>query len=131
MLKWFRGRSLDDILNETKTVKVHGAKFTIRKVNVLNYLDGSKVLRQAFDTYQSGKTNLDDVSEKKVKEHFAHVLVAGLVDPALSFKEEQGKILVDKLFTDWDLVGQLYEEIMNLTYGKKKAKLNTLAERNL
>jgi len=48
--------------------------------------------------------------------------MAGIVYPALCRKEEDGKILVDNLLTDWDLAGELYGEIMSYTYGKKNYK---------
>lgn len=125
MFNWLRSRKLEDVLNETRKVRVHGILFTIRKVNIMNYLDGSKVLQQVYDTYQSSKEAIPPASEKKIKEHFSHVLVAGVVDPKLSFKQEDGSTFVDNLFTDWDLATELYNEIMNFTYGKKKGLSST------
>lgn len=122
MFEWFRSRKLNDVLNETKKVKVHGIIFKIRKINILNYLDGSKVLQQAYDVYQTAKSSDSLISEKKIREHFAQVLVAGTVEPKLSFKEEEGFIFVENLFTDWDLATSLYNEIIAFTYGKKKVK---------
>lgn len=122
MFGWFRSKKLNDVLNETKKIKVHGIIFTIRKVNILNYLDGSKVLQQVYATYQTGGDPIQNNSEKKIKEHFSHVLVAGVVDPKLSFKDEPGTTLVDNLFTDWDLATELYNAIIENTYGKKKVK---------
>lgn len=128
MFKWFR-KDLRSVLNKTKTVKVHGVIFTIRKINILNYLDGSKVLQQVFDTYKvGGPETIPPVSEKKLKEYFSQILVAGVVSPKISFKEnDPDSIFVENLFTDWSLINDLYEQIMLYTYdGKKKVTSNTL-----
>lgn len=125
MLNWFKSKSLEDHLNQTKKVKVHGIKFTIRKMTVEHYLDGSKVMRSIYDTYTIGNKdiNLDDPSlVKRVKDHWKDVFSASVVVPKIKRKQEdEGDILVDNLFTDWDLASELYSQIMLFTYGKKKA----------
>ena len=122
MLNWFFDKKLETVLEATKTVKIKGVKFRIKKINALNYLDGSKSMLQVFETYRVGKGAQDELTDKKVKEHFSHVLYAGVVSPKLSLKEEPDKILIERLFVDWDMVTKLYEEIMFFTYGKKKVK---------
>lgn len=125
MLNWF-SKDLNTHLNETKKVKVKGVVFKIKKINTINYMEGAKVLKQSYDTYKINKSeDLNPVNDKKVVEHFSHVLVSGVVSPKLSYKENDDGVFVDKLFVDWDLVVGLYNEIMEFTYGKKKMKLNT------
>lgn len=125
MLSWFRSKSLVDYLNETKKVRIKGVNFRIKRIDVSNHLDGSKVLLQSYDIYKSGADKEQAPNQKKIKEHFAQVLVAGIVSPKISFKKEEGGVCVDDLFIDWEMVYKLYESIMFFTYGKKKVKLNT------
>lgn len=126
MLRFLRftfSNDLDSHLNETKKVKIAGVKFVIKKLNTLNYLDGSKSLRQVYDLYKTkGQESADPASEKKLAEHFSHVLVNCVVSPKLSLKDDGSGYLVDKMFSDWDMVVNLYNEIMVFTYGKKKMK---------
>jgi len=126
MLKeWYRRtfvRDLDSALSQTRTIRVKGVRFTIKKIDVTNFLDGSNVLRQSYDVYKTGNETQVKESEKKVRKYFSEVLVAGIVSPRLSFKEEEGHYLVDKLFSDWEMVEKLHEEITALTYGKKKVQ---------
>lgn len=130
MLNWLFGKDLNKHLSETRRVRVKGIKFEIRKLNALNYIDGSKSLRQAYDTYKTKGANAMPVQDdKKIAEHFSHVLVGGVVSPKLSYNDDDSGIHVDKLFTDWDMVVGLYTEIMTFTYGKKKVKqLHSLAK---
>ena len=117
MLNWFR-KDLSSVLNETKTLKIKGIKFIIKKINVLDHLDGSKVMLQSFDLYRN-KTAGPDVPTKKIQEHYSEVLCAGLVHPRVYLKEGEG-IKVDELFNDFELANKLYEEIYLLSYGGKK-----------
>ena len=124
MLNWLFGKKLESHLGQTKKVKVNGVKFVIKKLNALNYLDGSKVLKATYDTY---KTKGNDVSglvnDKKLVEHFSHAICSGVISPKITLEKEETGIHVDELFVDWDLVVELYNEIMTFTYGKKKLKL--------
>lgn len=125
MFNLFGSKKLDSVLDATRKVKISGVVFTIKKINVLNYLEGSKIIQQSYDLYKSGKIDqLNEISEKKIKEFFSQFLVAGVVNPKLSFKDDGNGIFVEKLFVDWDMCMQLYSEIMLFTYGKKKTKLN-------
>ncbi|MEK6772361.1 MAG: hypothetical protein AABY64_00350 [Bdellovibrionota bacterium] len=131
MLSWLFGKKIEDILDQTKVIKVKGVKFTIKKINVLDHLNGSKVMTQFYDTYKSGNSvKPDDVSEKKIREHFSQVLISGIVKPKISLKEGGEGVFVEKLFYDWDLVNEIYSEIMTLTYGKKKINQLLLAKQN-
>jgi hypothetical protein len=126
MLSWLFGKSLQSYLNETKTIRISKIKFKIKKINTLNYLEGAKVLVQVYDTYKT-KGNVNDMShmmsDKKIVDHFSHVIVAGVVEPKLSYTKNGDGIFVEDLFCDWGLVSTLYNEIIELTYGKKKTKL--------
>ena len=126
MFDWFRSKKLESVLESTRSVKVSGVRFTIRKINVLNYLDGSKIIQQTYDIYKSGKQDPNpEVSAKKMREFFSEFLVAGVAHPRLTLKDDGTGIHVEKMFVDWDMCMKLYEEIMLFTYGKKKTLLNT------
>lgn len=128
MWSWLFGKKLEDALYETKRIRVRGVRFTIQKVHVLNHLEGSRVLRQIYDIYKSKKNEpMDEVSEKKLRECYSQVLVAGVVKPKLSLKKTDGAVFVEDLFIDWEMVSELYERIMEFTYGKKKLKQHNLA----
>ena len=123
MFNWFFGlfrRDLQSVLNETKTLKIKGLRFIIKKINVLDHLDGSKLMLQSFDTYRNDKSTSPDVPTKKIKDHYSEVIVAGLVHPRVYLKQGEG-IHVEELFHDWEIANKLYEEIYLFAYGKKKA----------
>lgn len=122
MFNWLFGKSLESYLHETKTVKVKGIKFTIKKINALNYLDGSRALQQSFDTYKTKSDASAVMSDKKVADYFENVLCGCVVHPRLVHKKEDQGIFIQDLFVDWDLVVGVYNEIMLFTYGKKKMK---------
>lgn len=122
MVNWFFGlfrKDLASVLGETKTLKIKGLRFIIKKINVLDHLDGSKLMLQSFDTYRSEKGN-PDIPTKKIKEHYSEVICAGLVHPRVYLKQGEG-IHVEELFHDWEIANKLYEEIYLFAYGKKKA----------
>ncbi len=123
MLKRFFGRDLKSELYETKKVVICGVRFKIKKVNLLNYLDGSQVLVQKFDLHKTpGAKEVPVPPESKIRKHYSDILVAGVAEPRLVFKAEDGGILVDDLFINWEMVTELYTQIMTFTYGKKKVK---------
>lgn len=129
MFDWLFGRELKKVLNETKKIKVLGIRFTIKKVNLLNYLDGSKVLIQAYDTHKTAgqkAVSNPSFSEDKIKRHYADIFLAGVVTPQLAatkeLAEKEKRVFVGDLFVDWNLATELYVQIMTLTYGKKKVK---------
>ena len=126
MINWIKRilglRKIDEALNVTKYVRLDGIRFQIKKIDVLDYLDGSKVLLSAFDTYKTGKQKDFDVSTKKIKDHYRDVLMSGVISPTLSRKGNDQGMFVDNLFSDWELAERLYEEIIQFSYGKKKMK---------
>lgn len=124
---WNRNKNLSDILFQTHRLKVHGVIFKVRKLNPIDFISGAKALQMHFQTYEKAN-QVDRVdllldNKDKIEKHYKDVIMAAVIEPALSYKEgEEGKIWVDNLFTDWGLVNELYERIMLLTYGKKKEK---------
>ena len=130
---WFFNRSLESVVNKTKTIRVHGVKFIIKKIDITSYLDGSKVMLQMYDLYKVGKGNSEEANRNinKVKDHYKDVFMASVVEPKLS--RENGvpeHTYVDYLFTEWDLANELYGHIIELTYGKKKLKQSNSQEKN-
>lgn len=125
---WPFNKDLDEVLFKPKTVRVHGVKFIIKKIDLTNFLDGSKVMLQVFDTYKvGGKDNAVIPPEKidKIKDHYRDVFMASVKEPKLSRKPAtQGELFVDHLFTEWDLAHRLYSHIIEYTYGKKNSTLS-------
>jgi hypothetical protein len=130
-------KRLEDVLFETKSVKIHGVFFEIRKLNPVDYMRGAKVHHAAFQTYEKAsaeqKVNmvLEEGALKKVQDHYADVFISSVVSfgnppQKLCYKKDEGKegyegaLCVDKLFTDWDLANELYTEIIVHSFGKKK-----------
>lgn len=137
MFGWIRrlfyGRQLSDIVSATKIVKVHGVRFTIKKLDPTCFLDGSKVMLQTFDTYKvtHKDQNTAEITQgflDKIKSHYVDVFCSGVESPVLVRKKEDAKdgaIYVEHLFTDWSLAHDLYQEVVGFTYGKKKFKLSS------
>lgn len=126
-------RSLSNVLTKTYRVKVEGVIFIIRKINPLDFMTGSKALLQMFDTYKTkpekiAMESMDAAQTAKLKEHYADVFLAAVVDPLLVRKQEDSDkgIWVDNLFTDFELFNGLYLKIMELSYGKKKLRRSIL-----
>ena len=127
---WPFRKKLEDVL--FKRIVVHGVEFLIKKIDPSNFLDGSKVMIQAFDIYKLNKPTDETAkaSLDKVREHYRDVFMSSVLSPKLKRKEEEPDgLLVEYLFTDWDLAHELYARIMEFTYGKKKIKRNTLPAR--
>lgn len=125
---WPFDKKLDDVLAKTKSVRIHGVKFQIKKIDPTAYLDGSRAMIQQYDIYKVSKAGpVGDTAIDKVKDHYKDVFMAAVVSPLLRRKEGEG-LLVDYLFTEWDLAHELYTAIMEYTYGKKKLIQNTLRE---
>lgn len=120
---WPFNRSLDSALNATRNVRIEGIKFKIKKINVLDFIEGQKVMFQYYETYRKDpKTQETDANFKKLRSHYLDIFMAGIVDPKLTRDPEQkdGGLWVEKLLSDWDLANGLYEMIIGHTYGKKK-----------
>ena len=119
---FWRKKTLEEHLGQVKRIKVHHMDFVIKKINVLDFCTGAKVVMAIFDTYKLTKQIAGDNEMKKVKAHYIDVLMAGVISPPLSRKPEEGKTLVDHLLTDWELAGELYSAVMTFAYGKKNLK---------
>lgn len=134
MFGLFKNKSLKGHLRQTKELKVNGVIFKIRKVNPVDFLDGSKVLLNEYQLYEVGRKASDGDSQaidkqmKKLKKHFIDVFMCGVVKPALTRKpdKEPEKIGVEEMFVDWGMANNLYEEIIDFSYGKKKGFLGIL-----
>lgn len=127
MLSWlkrlFFGRSLESALEETKAVRINGVRFLIKKIDVMNFLESSKVMLQYYDTFKiESKGNQEkEISAKKIRDHIKEVLCAGVVSPKLTLNDDGYN--VEKLFVNMKMVNKLYDQIMKFTYGdisKKK-----------
>jgi hypothetical protein len=121
------GRNLRDVLNETRTVFVHGVKFKIRKIDPLTYLEGSNVMRGAYGEYKTVREASQAVTPemlKKVRAQYRDTFLASVVYPKISRdKNSEGEeIPVDHLLTDWGLASELYAQITLYSHGKKKLK---------
>lgn len=121
MLNWFKRRELKDALYETKKVVVKGIEFTIRKLDALSYLQGLSAIKMTYDSGQAAPVLMKESQEKKLREHYRDVLLAGVVHPVLTKKPEQDGIYVEDMFKELEIVYGIYTEIVEFTYGKKKA----------
>lgn len=130
MFGFFKKKNL--AVPATKKIKVHGVPFVIKKLDVLAYLDGSKAMLQEYATYaqvKESQVSLDkgEGTLKKMKTHFTDVFCSSIVEPRITRKKEEastevgGPLFVENLFTEWDLAIELYEKILDFTYGKKKS----------
>ncbi len=134
---WPFSKKLEDVVLKSKTIKVSGVKITIKKLDPSSYIDGSQTMLQEYDTYKLGPkpSNNEDLKKQieKTKEHYRDVFMASVVEPKLKRKSADPEgLLVDHLFTDWEFATELYQEILYLTYGKKKLRLALLrAKRSL
>lgn len=125
---WPFSKSLGDVISQTKMVKAGGVKFKIKKLNVLNHIEGLNVLIKTYSTYEDKK-----ISEKmdkemsgaldKVKKVYRDVFLSSVIWPKLSASPDKEGQFVDDLFDDWQLCHDLYSEIMQFT-NKKKAKFH-------
>jgi hypothetical protein len=122
---WPFSKKLEDVLYKKKIVYVHGVKFIIKKIDPSDFLDGSKVMLQLYDTYKVVDKKNHEAAEKdlsKVKAHYSDVFLSAVLFPKLSRKDNDGGLPVAHLFTEWELAHELYAKILQHTYGKKKFK---------
>ena len=124
MFGWFKKKTHEEILNATRIIKVHGMFFRIKKMDVTDYLNGSKIMLQMYNTYQL-KKDIEALrspdSLKKYHDHCKDVFMSSIIEPKLKRNKDDGDgLFVDNLFHDWSLVDELYLKIFEFTYGKKK-----------
>ncbi len=120
MFGWLKKpKSLRDYLSETKKVKINGVLFLIKRIDTLDFLKGYSVLMTTYSTYDE-KKKVEKVSEssEKLKKLFRDIIVAGVVKPQLTIKDnETDKIHVNDVLADLDLTQKLAAAI--ITYSKK------------
>lgn len=117
-----------------KQMDIWGVPFTLKPVNVLDYLDGSRVLVQVYDTYKTGTVSAEAVvSDKKIIEHMRDVIMAGVESPKLKRKKDANVegFFVDDLFENAEFAATVYGEIMKLSYPQKKKMFGVFLERSL
>lgn len=135
MLKWFRSRSLEDEIEKRKKVKLRGVRFILKKIDPINYVDGSKVLLDSYQVYEVGGKKervLTEGDKARMRKHYIDCFMASVVHPRLSRMDgEEGSFFVDKFFDDWEFATELYQEILLVSYGKKKLKSLELQGKNL
>ncbi len=118
----FWNKDLKSHLGATKKIKIYGIGFLIKKMNRLDYLDGSEGVMKFYDIYKVGKS-VDPKSDnsKKIKKHFVDVFMSTVVEPELTRdRSDYTKIYAEDLLFDMELTNKLYQEIFDHTYGKKK-----------
>jgi hypothetical protein len=132
---WIFGKDLTDAIHATKVVRAGGVRFKIKRINVLNHMEGLNVLIQTYATYdqkrQAEKLPEPDAVKllEKIKPIYRDIFLAGVVHPKLVAKKGEPGQLVDDLFDDWDICHDLYEQIMTFT-NKKKTKRPTSLNRS-
>ncbi len=131
MFKWLFKKDDDfrTAFSSTKKIRIDGVPFTIRKINVLDYLEGAKVMAESFSVYKMGNDKaaameaaLDPAKIAKLKKYLTDIICAGCVEPKF-VRQEAGnanEVSIDELFTDWVLAQKLATAIFEHTHGKKK-----------
>ncbi len=119
---WPFSKRLEDVIYKTISVRIHGVKFLIKKLDPANHLEGNKVMLQLYDIYKVEKRSNEAVAKdmEKVRAHYKDVFLCSVVEPKLARKEGDAGLPVEHLFTEWDFANDLYAKIMEYTYGKKK-----------
>jgi hypothetical protein len=114
-------------LNSTKEVKIQGVLFHIKKIRILDYLEGARVMQEIFSTYKTSeqKKAMDKMmvqNMEKAKSYMTDVIMAGVVKPQLTRDITKNPELIDinDVFNDWVLAQDLCKAIMDYTHGKKK-----------
>lgn len=112
----------------TKLVRIDGVPFVIKKINVLDYLEGARVMAETFATYKVSKdtaafADVDIANINKLKKYMTDVICAGVVKPKFTrddTAQNADEVPIKDLFTDWVLAQKLTQEIFDYTHGKKK-----------
>lgn len=116
---------LREKLTGLHTVKIQGVLFRIKKIDLMNYLEGARVLHETFSLYKSSQEKkLDEKMIKnvnKAKDYMRDIIMAGVVKPELTRNpdKEPDAFPVDEILNDWVLSQELTAAIFAHTYGKK------------
>jgi hypothetical protein len=129
MFGWFRARTLDEVLSPTRVIRVHGVRFKIRRLNPMDYLAGSKAMRQLYETMKAADSLADvtiqQTQQKAINDHYIDTFMAAVIEPKLKKSstpgptDEEGTPAAN-LLTDMDFANRLYAQIIEFSYGKKK-----------
>lgn len=121
MWPFSKKKTLREYLDETKTVKIKGILFEIKRIDVVNFMQGAKVLLASYATYEDKKKE-DQIADsaKKVREYYKDVVLSGVVKPELTRNpdKEPTKINIDDVLVDMSLTEKLVQEI--IVFSKKK-----------
>lgn len=127
MFDWFKSKNLADHLRQGKTVRIDGVTFKIKRIGVINYLEGAKVLQESYAVYRTGSDIKlgDDASIANIKKSqsaLKDIIMSGVVSPKLVRKQEDDPtaICVDEIMQDWQFANKLALEIISFMSGKKK-----------
>jgi hypothetical protein len=130
MFGWFRSKSLDEVLNPTRVIYVHGVRFKIRKLNPMDYLGGSRAVRQIFETVKPGdslaEVTIQQTQQQDIERHFLDTFLLSVLEPRLkdapAGPTDDAGTPVRNLVTDWEFANSLYRQIIEFSYGKKKVQ---------
>jgi hypothetical protein len=119
--------TLSEYLIQTKKINISGVSFVIRKINIMDYIEGRKVLSQYRDVYKTApeKEKAQKLREttEKLKKFYKDIIMAGVVEPQIDQKDGGQGIFVERLFDDMGLCEKLVSEIVNHTHNNKKKSL--------
>lgn len=107
----------------TKKIIVENVTFHIKKINILDHLEGYKVMLKTFETYQREGAPKDVTASdlKKLKAHYRDIILCGVVSPEIKMKNDaRPGIFVDEIFNEWEMAEELYTQIVMHSYDKKK-----------
>lgn len=114
----FSKRDMKQDLQGHKTVKIHGHRFVIRKLNPLIDFNFQN-MPQIFSSFVSRrKTEPEPADPSRMLEQMMAVVNAGIVEPELvpvgkgDKKGKEAGITVEDLFRDAEIGSKLYTEIM-------------------
>lgn len=123
---WKKTKSLNEHLDETKVLKTRGVHFKVKRLGVVDHLNGSKILTENYHLYSNPKAAKGNAGPamETLKKHYRDVFMSCVMEPTLSRKQDCpiGETFVDNIFMDMEIANELYMEIMIFTHGKKKVK---------
>lgn len=128
LISWWRGQDPRDYLRQTKTVKIHGVRFKIRRINMEDHLSGLNVMMKLYDTYKVKKPDskakqIED--EQEIRKFMRDFIYAGTVHPKISLKKDhpEDELHIDEIIADMKIAEKLCMHILAYSYGKKKLNL--------
>ena len=100
---------------------------------MLDYMTGSKSVRQIYDTFSRKpelRSEMTPEQVRAIKEHYADVFLGAVVEPQLCREGEGPNPLpVAHLMTDWGFADELYTQIIAHTYGLKKKQIQSIFQK--